>query len=102
MNHQLLSPRNVEHYADSIHSKGAPLDNCFGFVDGTVRPISRPEYNQRIVYNGHKRVHAIKFQSVVTPNGMIANLFGPVGRYFSNSFVHSHVYVDLHVFVWSL
>lgn len=98
-NHQLLSPRNLEHYADSIHSKGAPLDNCFGFVDGTVRPISRPECNQRIVYNGHKRVHAIKFQSVVTPNGMIANLFGPVGRYFSNSFVHSHVYVDLHVCV---
>ena len=80
-NHQLLSSRNLEHYADSIHRKGAPLDNCFGFVDGTVRPISRPECNQRIVYNGHKRVHAIKFQSVVTPNGMIANVFGPVGRY---------------------
>ena len=26
---------------------------CFGFVDGTVRPITRPECNQRIVYNGH-------------------------------------------------
>ena len=35
-NHQLLSPRNLEHYADSIHSKGAHLDNCFGFVDGTI------------------------------------------------------------------
>ena len=81
LNHQLLSPSNLEHYADSIHSKGASIDNCFGFVDGTVRPISRPEYNQRIVYNEHKRVHAIKFQSVVTPNGMIANMFGPVGNF---------------------
>ena len=32
----------------------------------------------RVLYNGHKRVHSIKFQSVVAPNGMIANLFGPV------------------------
>ncbi|XP_048577691.1 uncharacterized protein LOC116607814 [Nematostella vectensis] len=30
------------------------------------------------MYNVHKRVHGIKFQSVVAPNGLIANLFGPV------------------------
>ena len=28
--------------------------------------------------NGYKKVYAIKFQSVVAPNGLIANLFGPV------------------------
>ena len=38
----------------------------------------RPGINQRIIYNGHKGVHGIQFQSVVTPNGLIANLFGPV------------------------
>ena len=32
---------------------------------------------QRVMYNGHKRVHAMKFQSVVLPNGIIANLAGP-------------------------
>eukprot|EP00795_Rhopilema_esculentum_P011013 gene11013-biopygen13406 len=42
--------------------------------------VNRPKDNQREVYNGHKRVHALKFQSVVTPNGLIANLFGPVER----------------------
>ena len=52
--------------------------NCFGFVDGTVRPCSRPRQNQRILFNGHKRVHALKFQSVVFPNGLICNLYGPV------------------------
>lgn len=57
--------------------QGAPLDNCFGFIDGTVRPICRPNINQRVMYNGHKRVHGIKFQSVVVPNGLIANLSGP-------------------------
>ena len=43
-----------------------------------MRPICRPGQNQRVLYNGHKRVHAIKFQSVVTPDGMIANLYRPV------------------------
>ena len=52
--------------------------NCYGFVDGTVWPISRRDKNQCIVYNGHKRVHALKFQSVTVPNGLIANLSGPV------------------------
>ena len=33
--------------------------------------------NQQLVFNGHKRIHALKYQSVVTPNGLIANLFGP-------------------------
>ena len=79
-NHNLLSPLKLEEYAASVSAKGIPSDNCFGFVDGIVRPISRPEMNQRLVFNGHKRIHAIKFQSVVTPNGMIANMFGPLGK----------------------
>lgn len=73
-----LSPENLQNYADVIHAKGAPLSNCWGFIDGTVRPVSRPGKHQRTIYNGHKRVHAIKFQSIVAPNGLIANLYGPV------------------------
>ena len=34
--------------------------------------------NQRVLYNGHKKIHAIKFQGVAAPNGLIANVFGPV------------------------
>ena len=26
-------------------------------------------------------MHAIKFQSVVSPNGIIANLYGPIGKF---------------------
>ena len=55
----------------------SPLENGFGFVDGTVRSIAHPTKNQGVMYNGHKRVHAIKVQSVVTPNGLNANLSGP-------------------------
>ena len=79
-NPHILSPPLLQQYADVIHAKGAPLENCFGFIDGTVRPIARPGQHQRIVYNGHKRVHSLKFQSVTLPNGLIANMYGPVGK----------------------
>lgn len=81
-NQDLLNHGALQRYADAISGQGAPLDNCFGFVDGTVRPISRPDERQRIVYNGHKRVHALKFQSLSLPNGLIGNLYGPVGECF--------------------
>ena len=77
-NQPFLSRECLESYARTISEKGAPLTNCFGFVDGTVRQICRPGKNQRVVYNGHKRVHALKFQAVALPNGIVANLFGPV------------------------
>ena len=76
-NQPWLSPANLRAFADSIHAAGAPLDNCWGFIDGTVRPICRPNVNQKIVYNGHKRLHGIKFQSVVAANGLIAHMDGP-------------------------
>ena len=58
--------------------KGAPLDSCWDFVDGTARAISRPGIHKRVLYNGHKKHHALKFPSVVAPNGLLANLYGPV------------------------
>ena len=79
-NHEVLSPVNLQTYVDAVTARGAPLPNCFGFIDGTVRPISRPGEHQRLLYNGHKRVHALKFQSIALPNGLIGNLYGPVGK----------------------
>ena len=58
-NDDVLNPHLLQEYADVIHAKGAPLENCFGFIDGTVRPIARPDQQQRIVYNGHKLVHSL-------------------------------------------
>ena len=73
----MVAPGQLQIYADTIHAKGAPVDSSFGFVDGTVIRIARPKNNQHQVYNGHKRVHALKFQNVTLRNGMIANLSGP-------------------------
>ena len=63
-------------FTDVIHDAGASYTICWGFVDGTSKLVWRRRTLQRSLYNGHKRVHAIKFQSVVAPNGLIANLYG--------------------------
>lgn len=91
----LLNRESLRTYAQAISDKGSPLNNCFGFIDGTVRPITRPGKHQRIVYNGHKRVHALKFQSVALPNGMIGNLYGPVGKLIPETFYFHELFIIL-------
>ena len=78
--HQVL----LETCTRAIRQKGSPLPNCFDFIDGTVRPNCRPEVNQRIVCNRHKRVHGLKYQSVALPNGMIANMYGSIGNCYNS------------------
>ena len=80
-NPAVLNPGFLEQYAAAIAGKGTALANCFGFFDGTVHPISTPGEQQRIVYNGHKKVHALKFQLDAVPNRLIANMYGPVGMF---------------------
>ena len=52
-NHAMMSPEKLQIYANAISAKGAPLNKCFGFIDGTLVRICRPGKNQRMVYNGH-------------------------------------------------
>ena len=78
LNQHWLSPQNLMFFANSIYQNGIALDNVWGFVDGTLRGIAHPVQNQRVTYNGYKRKHRLKHQSITTPNGIIANLFGPV------------------------
>ena len=41
-NQLFLSAENLASYASAIHSKGAPLQTCFGFIHGTVQPSADP------------------------------------------------------------
>ena len=54
------------------------LAMCIGFVDGTLMDHCRPSEGQEAIFNGHDRVHGLKFQSVTLPDGMMGSLFGPV------------------------
>ena len=66
-------------YSQLIRSKLGVLDarNIWGFLDATIRPTCRPLYYQQTIYTRYKRCHGLKFQSIVTPDGMIASLLGP-------------------------
>jgi nuclease HARBI1 len=76
-NPTIYKPR-MPAYATLIQAKIGIVDNVWGFIDGTLRKICRPTYHQRILYSGHKRTHGIKFQSVIAPDGLIVDLFGPI------------------------
>ena len=45
-NPTVLSPADLQIYSDAVAAKGAALQNCFGFTDGTVRPYADQENNR--------------------------------------------------------
>lgn len=66
-------------YSVTIKVAGADLDKCVGFIDGTAIFVARPGGGlQRACNSGHKRRHALKFQGVLTPDGLFVHLFGPL------------------------
>ena len=96
-NHLQLTPEVLEKFAQVVTEKGGTLPDTWGFLDGTVRPIARPICNQHHVYNRHKCVHALKFQGLMIPNGLIVHLAGPwVGRrHDSQMLTESGLYPEL-------
>ena len=69
---------NHEDYAHAIHARGAALDNCWGFLDGTQGRMCRPCIGQQSVFNGHKRIHSLKYQALMCPDGMMPHFYGPI------------------------
>lgn len=80
-----------------MNHKGAPVRNCWAFIDGTVRPICRPLRNQEEYYSGHKKTHCVKYQSLLCPDGIIVNLKGayPGRRHDAGIFRQSGLYEEL-------
>ena len=60
-NQNILQPNNLALYCNVHSSEGNPTAKLIWVFNGSVLRISRPNINQNIVYNGHKRVHGIKF-----------------------------------------
>ncbi|KAK1941331.1 hypothetical protein P3T76_007197 [Phytophthora citrophthora] len=82
--------QNLQDYADAVFDAGGLLQNVWAFIDGTVRGICRPRtrhikrdgmfMSQKSVYNGHKRKHALEYQTLTTPDELIVHLYGPFPR----------------------
>ena len=73
---QRLSMTTLQRYASAVEQVTG-LRGIWGFVDGTKRPFCRPGEDQGSFYSGYKKTHAFKFQSIVTPDGLLSSLVGP-------------------------
>ncbi|BET00689.1 Hypothetical protein NTJ_13505 [Nesidiocoris tenuis] len=71
-----INAGKLQYFAKAIHEKGAPLENCWGFIDGTARQMCRPSVDQENYFSGHKRYHCLKYQGILTPDGIIVSLKG--------------------------
>ena len=65
----------LEAFADATR-KRSTLANCDGFINDTARPLAHPS-NQRMFFSGHRRVHCIKFHSVMMSDEEISHLSYP-------------------------
>ena len=72
-----LLPR-LQSYRRAIFLKtDGVVANMWGFIDGTAREICRPSFFQRLFFSGHKRYHCLKYQGIMCPDGIIAQMKGP-------------------------
>lgn len=71
---------NAEIFSNALQDKPNTIYDCIGFIGGTNIQIARPsdESLQNVLYNGHKRFHALKFQPIVCPDGILLHRYGPV------------------------
>jgi hypothetical protein len=79
----------MAYYAEQIYNKCGLAETTWGFIDGTLRRTCRPSFFQELLYSGHKRCHGIKFQSVFTPDGLFACMYGPITGNRHDSFMMS-------------
>ncbi|KAJ3872402.1 hypothetical protein F5051DRAFT_296968, partial [Lentinula edodes] len=77
----LVHPSNLERYASVIHTGGSST-KVAAFVDGTIDLICKTGTNQKIVYNSYYAGHALKFQGLCAPDGIMLMVYGPIkGRH---------------------
>ncbi|KAL3209357.1 hypothetical protein MRX96_038226 [Rhipicephalus microplus] len=53
-NHSWLTIDTLANFSKAIYIRGAPLTNCWGFIDGTARAICQLIRQQLLYFSGHK------------------------------------------------
>lgn len=61
-------------FAQAFVEWGCPITNLVAFIDGKLYPICRPGMYQQVMYSGHKRIHGLKVQGLIFPNGTPSHL----------------------------
>jgi len=71
--------QRVAELARKVVEKVETLDNCIGYIDGTVIENARRDDPalQNVVHNGNKRKYALKYQAISTADGMFYHVYVP-------------------------
>ena len=78
LDNPVIFHNRMPYYAERVYQKCGLVETVWGFIDGTLRKTCCPSLFQKLMYSGHKCCHGIKFQSVVTPDGLFASMYGLV------------------------
>lgn len=75
-----FSNTNCERFSKAIFDKGACYSHIVGFIDRTVQECCQPKNSghQDMIDNGWKHNYYNKFQVILTPDGIISSVFGPL------------------------
>ena len=76
--HPSVTQAKIVHYAAHVKRVWKPCDGIYAFIDGSKHMMCRPTKDQEVVYSGHKRGHCCNWQALVSPDGLILSLFGPL------------------------
>ena len=79
----------MPYYAERVFNKCGLTKTVWGIIDGKLQKTCCLSYFQKLMYSGHKQCHGIKFQSTVTPDGLLASMYGPVNGNMHDSFLLS-------------
>lgn len=71
-----LTLDKLRDYAGTIE-RACGVQGIWGFIDGTHRGIARPTIDQQDYYSGAKKEHGLRYQGIVTPDGLVSSLSGP-------------------------
>lgn len=71
-----LNYATARRYADAVERKGE-VNGIWGFINWTLRAICIPDKHQELYYSGYKKCHGVKYQAVLTPDGLVSHLTGP-------------------------
>ena len=90
LDNPVICYNRMSYYAQRVYQKSGLVETVWGFIDGTLCKTCCPSLFQKLMYSGHKQYHGIKFQSVVTPDGLFASMYCPVSGNRHGSFLLSN------------
>ena len=89
LDNPVIFHNRLPYYAERVYHNCGLVETDWEFTDGTLCKTCQPRLFEKLMYSGHKRCHRIKFQSVVTPDGWFASIYGWVSGERHDSFLLS-------------